>query len=544
MRAPGPTEPFQTPAWQQLLERAAQGAPDVRRRLLQDPDQARQLWLQAPEVGVDFSRHWVDTQDQALLNQWALERNVAAARDAMFQGRRVNTTEQRAALHHLLRWPDGSALSDPVAGEPQGVPQALTQVLTEVLQARRAFLTYADRVRADAAMTDVVHLGIGGSELGPQLAVQALATPQSKRLHVVSSLDPQELLAVLQQIQPHSTLFVVASKSFATLETMTNARAAKAWFLSQGGVDVARHFVALTANTGAAAAFGISTCFGLWDWVGGRFSLWSAIGLPVAIALGATAFEQMLAGAHAMDLHFLQAPLAANLPVQLALRDVWCRNLHHMASRCVAPYAYGLRRLPAYLQQLEMESNGKLVDLQGQRLTHSTAPVVWGEPASNGQHAFFQLLHQGTDTLPIELVLVKRAPADLPLYMAQHQPELLANALAQAQALTQGQGQERGSELPPYRHLPGNRPCTTLVLEALTPRSLGALLALYEHRVVVQAALWGINPFDQWGVELGKTLAQNISEHISQHMDSKQTSTSNSNTSGLDTASVAMLARL
>jgi glucose-6-phosphate isomerase len=406
-------------------------------------------------------------------------------------------------------------------------------------------LAFAESIRQDEQITDVVNIGIGGSDLGPQLAIQALEAfklgddPanhkfQPKRLHFVSSLDPQELMSVLRQVRPQSTLFLVASKSFTTLETMTNARAAKAWFLAEGGTDVARYFVALSANTQAAADFGISTCFGFWDWVGGRYSLWSSIGLSVAIAIGAQHFQDMLAGAHAMDQHFASTPLERNLPVQLALLDVWYRNFHGMGSRCVAPYAFGLRRLPAYLQQLEMESNGKRVDQQGQILPYSTATVVWGEPASNGQHAFFQMLHQGTDVVPVEFVVVKQAPPNLPSYMAQHQPELLANALAQAQALTQGVPPSLGGQdVPAYRQMPGNCPSTTLLLEALTPRSLGALIALYEHRVFVQASLWGINPFDQYGVELGKTMAKDIRQRMVSGDDV-----------GLDASTAAMLKRL
>jgi glucose-6-phosphate isomerase len=350
----------------------------------------------------DLSRNLLDASIISALNQLARERGVGAMRDAMFQGEKVNATEQRAALHYLLRWPDASprtaqqkhtqqvpaqgvqpdlALKGPsnaLLSAPLNVPSTLQATLQDVLDTRKAMLAFAESIRRDEQMTDVVNIGIGGSDLGPQLAIQALddfkqgvdsagQKIQPKRFHFVSSLDPQELMSVLRQVRPQNTLFLVASKSFTTLETMTNARAAKAWFLAEGGTDVARHFVALSANTQAAADFGISTCFGFWNWVGGRYSLWSSIGLSVAIAIGAQHFQDMLAGAHAMDQHFASTPLERNLPVQLALLDVWYRNMHGMGSRCVAPYAYGLRRLPAYLQQLEMESNGKRVDQQGQK---------------------------------------------------------------------------------------------------------------------------------------------------------------------------------
>jgi glucose-6-phosphate isomerase len=353
----------------------------------------------------------------------------------------------------------------------------------------------------------VVNIGIGGSDLGPQMAVLALDefVDHGKRFHFVSSVDGHELSRVLRQVRPESTLFLVASKSFSTLETMTNARSAKVWFEAQGGRDVGRHFCALTSNVAAAAEFGITTTVGFWDWVGGRYSMWSAIGLPVAIAIGPVRFRELLAGAHAMDEHFRQTPLEQNLPVQLALLDVWYRNFHGYSSRSVAPYHSGLRRMQAYLQQLEMESNGKRVDETGEILPYATSPVIWGEPAANGQHAYFQMLHQGSDVIPVEFIAVKKVAHTLP----EHHHKLLANALAQAQALMLGQ--EDGSG---HRHMPGNRPSSFLLLEELTPASLGALIALYEHRVFVAGSLWGINSFDQWGVELGKALAKAIEPRL------------------------------
>jgi glucose-6-phosphate isomerase len=324
---------------------------------------------------------------------------------------------------------------------------------------------------------------------------------------------------------PRHTLFIVASKTFTTQETMANAHAARDWFLSQGGSHIEKHFAATTTNVKAAAEFGIHTTFGFWDWVGGRYSLWSAIGLPIAIAIGAANFRALLAGAHAMDRHFAQAPLAQNLPVLLGLLDVWYRNFHGFTSRSVAPYHQGLKRLPAYLQQLEMESNGKCVDVAGTALPYGTSPVVWGEPGTNGQHAYFQMLHQGTDVIPVEFIAVKTAAH----HLADQHHKLLANCLAQSQALMLGKTAERPwakrrprrrrASTPPvlarHRSFPGNRPSTTLVLDALTPRSLGALIALYEHRVFTSGALWGINSFDQWGVELGKALCNQLLPRLS-----------------------------
>jgi glucose-6-phosphate isomerase len=324
---------------------------------------------------------------------------------------------------------------------------------------------------------------------------------------------------------------------------MANAEAAKAWFLAQGGTDTARHFAATTTNVEAAARFGITTTFGFWDWVGGRYSLWSAIGLPIAIAVGADAFRALLAGAHAMDRHFAETPLARNLPALLGLVDIWYRNFHGFASRSVAPYHQGLARFPAYLQQLEMESNGKRVDAAGAPLPFATSPVVWGEPGTNGQHAYFQMLHQGTEVVPVEFIAVKSAQHTL----ADSHTKLLANCLAQGQALMQGKSEaEAASEKAPtasatfdrtalarHRSFPGNRPSTTLVLDALTPRSLGALVALYEHRVFTTGALWGINSFDQWGVELGKALANQLLPRFA-----------SGDASGLDASTAALLQRL
>jgi glucose-6-phosphate isomerase len=389
-----------------------------------------------------------------------------------------------------------------------------------------AMLAYAQSVRADDAITDIVNIGIGGSDLGPQMAVLALDAfvLPGKRFHFVSNVDGHELDAVLKRIQPENTLFLIASKTFTTIETMTNARSARDWFESNGGKDVGRHFAALTTNVAAAKAFGIRTTFGFWDWVGGRYSVWSAIGLPLAIAIGEQGFREFLAGAHAMDQHFRSAALEQNLPVRLALLDIWYRNFHRFTSRSIAPYHSALRRLPAYLQQLEMESNGKCVDAQGQALRFATAPVLWGEPGTNGQHAFFQMLHQGSDTVPVEFVAVRKPRHALP----GHHELLLANVLAQAQALMVGQRDTGG-----HKNFPGNRPSTFLLLDELTPTTLGALIALQEQRVFVSGSLWGINSFDQWGVELGKVLAKDLQARL-------QTG----DVSGLDGSTAGLLQRL
>ncbi len=361
---------------------------------------------------------------------------------------------------------------------------------------------YVEAVRDTAAsgIRHVVNIGIGGSDLGPQMVVPALDAFVHPGLtfHFVSNVDGHDITPVLRKLKPDETLFIIASKTFTTQETMANAHAAKAWFTSHGGTDIAKHFAATTTNVKAAAAFGITTTFGFWDWVGGRYSLWSSIGLPIALAIGAEHFRALLAGAHAMDQHFAHTPAAKNLPMLLGLIDVWYRNFHGFTSRSMAPYHQGLKRLPAYLQQLEMESNGKRVALDGEALGYGTSPVVWGEPGTNGQHAYFQMLHQGTDVIPVEFILVKHPTHSL---VEQH-AMLLANGLAQAQALMTGKTTaEAAAEHPPtaskaidaevlakHRTFPGNRPSTTLMLDTLAPRSLGALIALYEHRVFTSGA--------------------------------------------------------
>lgn len=493
---------------------------DLREAFAADPQRFERWGLEAPEVFADLSKNLVDVATLRFLADLARECGLEKRRDAMFAGEAVNTTEGRAVLHTALRAPPGEG------------PHSLD--VHEVLE---AMLAYAEGVRDTAAsgITTVVNIGIGGSDLGPQMVLPALDafSHRGLKFHFVSNVDGHDIAPVLRQCDPRHTLFIVASKTFTTQETMANARAARDWFLAHGGLEVAKHFVATTTNVQAAAEFGVTTTFGFWDWVGGRYSMWSAIGLPIALAIGAANFRALLAGAHAMDLHFKQAPLERNLPVVLGLLDVWYRNFHGFGSRSVAPYHQGLKRLPAYLQQLEMESNGKRVDQRGEALPYATSPVVWGEPGTNGQHAYFQMLHQGTDPIPVEFILVKR-PSHTPeadggdtalqAQLARQHAMLLANGLAQSQALMQGKttAQAMGEKAPTasrtldaatlarHRTFPGNRPSTTLLLQALTPRSLGALIALYEHRVFVSGAVWGINSFDQWGVELGKALCNDL----------------------------------
>ncbi len=515
-----------TPAWAKLQQYYAEhGAKlDVRTVLRDDAQRVSKLSQAAPHIFADLSKNHLDDSSHALLMQLARECGVEQQRDAMLRGDAVNSTEKRAVLHTLLRQKQPSDQSNIAGAATDNI--ANNSKLKEVHAALSAMLAYAEQVRGDAQITDVVNIGIGGSDLGPQMAVLALQAYaiEGKRFHFVSNVDGHELAAMLKPLQPQSTLFLIASKTFTTIETMTNAQSAKAWFLAQGGVDTARHFAALTTNVPAAKAFGVTTTFGFWDWVGGRYSLWSAIGLPIAIAIGAEGFRHMLSGAADMDNHFATAPLEQNLPVRLGLLDVWQRNFQGYTSRCIAPYHSALRRLPAYLQQLEMESNGKRVDKDGHALGYATSPVVWGEPGTNGQHAFFQMLHQGTDVVPVEFIAVKTPTHQL----QNHHQLLLANAVAQAQAFLQGKFDQGG-----HKHFPGNRPSSFFILEALTPTSFGALIALYEHRVFVSGAVWGINSFDQFGVELGKVLATDIA----QRMDS-------GDVQGLDASTAGLLQRL
>ncbi len=468
---------------------------DMRRAFEQDADRFAHFSQSAPHVFADLSKNLWDRDSEALLLDLARATGLEAHRNAMFAGEAINTTENRAVLHTLLRRPANVAL-------PGDVPET-AQRLADVHSTLNAMLAFAEEVRSDTTITDVVNIGIGGSDLGPHMAVRALEEFRipSKRFHFVSNVDGHELHHVLQGLKAENTLFIIASKTFTTAETMMNARSALAWFAAQGGQDVAGHFVALSTNLEATRALGITTTFGFWDWVGGRYSLWSAIGLPMAIAIGEQGFREFLAGGHAMDEHFRTAPLAQNLPVRLGLLDVWYRNFYGFTSRCVAPYHASMGRYAAYLQQLEMESNGKRVALDGSTLTCATSPAIWGEPGTNGQHAFFQMLHQGADVLPLEIVVVRKASHPLP----GHQQKVLANALAQTQALMVGKASDDG-----HRHFPGNRPSTLILLDALTPTTLGALIALQEHRVFVSGSLWGINSFDQWGVELGKVLAKDL----------------------------------
>lgn len=522
------------PAWQALqthYESQIQYL-DLRQAFAQDPQRLDALSMQAPHVFADLSKNLWTTETEALLRQLATESQLTRKRDAMLAGDAINTSEQRSVMHWLLRTPaNGGQLSaSPVL---QAWPQEMHATLREVHDTLDQMLALAEQIRENKQITDIVNIGIGGSHLGPEVVVNALEDwiDTGKNFHFVSNVDGHELGHVLRRVKPRSTLFLIASKSFTTAETMLNARSARQWFLDHGGsadpqapCSIAQHFIALTRNVEAAAEFGIQRTLGFWDWVGGRFSLWSAIGLPIAIAIGSEQFRALLLGAHAMDAHFFTAPMESNLPVRLGLLDVWYRNFCQLSSRCIAPYSHGLRRLTAYLQQLEMESNGKGISKHGDRLVTQTAPVIWGEPGTNGQHAFFQMLHQGQDVIPVEFIALR----DGGKYLSEHHQSLVVNAIAQAQALMVGRSGE-GIE----KDCAGNRPSSFLLLERLDPVSLGALIALYEHRIFVSGAIWDVNSFDQWGVELGKKLATQL--HARQ---------SHNDWTGVDTSTRQLMKRL
>ncbi|WP_187968015.1 glucose-6-phosphate isomerase [Aquibium microcysteis] len=502
-----------------LKQHAETDAPqDLRRAFAVDPDRFGRFSLRLDDLLLDWSKTAVDARAMDLLARLARSAGLEARRDAMFAGEPINSTEGRAVLHVALRAPERAGFA--VGG--QEVMSEVHAVLGRMGRFAEAIRSGASAGAAGRPITDVVNIGIGGSDLGPAMATAALAPyHDGPRVHFVSNVDGAHVADVLKPLDPGTTLVIVASKTFTTVETMTNAQTARRWISSALGADaVAGHFAAVSTALDKVADFGIAEdrVFGFWDWVGGRYSLWSAIGLPLMLAIGPARFRAFLDGAHAMDEHFRSASLLDNLPVVLGLVGFWHRVVRGYPARAVIPYDQRLARLPAYLQQLDMESNGKSVALDGQPARMPTGPLVWGEPGTNGQHAFFQLLHQGTDVVPVEFIAA--AVGHEPELRHQH-ALLLANCLAQSQALMMGrileeakaQMSARGmasdtvDAIAPHRVFPGNRPSITILHRQLDPFTLGRLIALYEHRVFVEAQLFGINAFDQWGVELGKELA-------------------------------------
>jgi glucose-6-phosphate isomerase len=491
-----------------------------------DPARTQAYTVSAASWTLDYSRQWLNDAARDALFDLAGEAGLDEAREGLFDGRTLNRSENRPALHCLLRATDTSS--------------ELAEKLDEVRVCRRRMAAWVDRVHggeylgfSDEPVTDIVNLGIGGSDLGPRMVVDALR-PWHKgavQVHFCANIDPADLSSTLSSLNPARTLFIICSKTLTTEETLHNARKARAWLADAGADDnaMARHFLAVSTNLDAAASFGIPTdnILPLWDWVGGRFSLWSAIGWSIAFAIGNQRFEELLAGAEAMDAHFRTAPLSENMAVCLSLLEIWNVNFLGAENQAVVPYSHDLRGLPAFLQQLSMESNGKRVNREGHELGYDTAPVLWGAPGSNAQHSFHQLLHQGTALCPVDFILPMRACEESD---PEGQERLVANCLAQARALLIGKNRDRVEEtllgrgyaaaearqLAPHLVVPGNRPSSTLSCATLDPQTLGGLIALYEHKVFCSGHIWDINSFDQWGVELGKQISGDIYTAMSQ----------------------------
>ncbi|HEX6143665.1 MAG TPA: glucose-6-phosphate isomerase [Geminicoccaceae bacterium] len=524
------------PEWRALKEHAG----EIRKRHLRDlfersPERFARLSFTDDDLLVDLSKHRITRKTLGLLLDLARAADVEGWRERMFAGERINTTEDRAVLHIALR----NRANRPIEVDGEDVMPAVNGVLGQMRDFSEKVRNGEWRGHTGEAITDVVNIGIGGSDLGPLMVAEALkpfqrrgprvaegGAPGQNGLtpHFVSNVDGAHLVHTLEGLDPARTLFVVASKTFTTQETMTNAASARAWLVERLGDDAAvpRHFVAVSTNAAEVQGFGIdpANMFVFWDWVGGRYSLWSAIGLPIALVVGMDRFEELLAGAHAMDEHFRTAPLEANLPVLLGMVGVWYRNFLGASTQAILPYDQHLARFPAYFQQGDMESNGKGVTRDGTRVGHATGPIIWGEPGTNGQHAFYQLIHQGTELIPVDFL----AAAESLTPLGDHHDKLLANVFAQAEALAFGKTEaEARAELEreglaggaleallPHKVFPGNRPSTTILYRKLDPFTLGRLIALYEHKIFTQGIVWNINSFDQWGVELGKQLAKVI----------------------------------
>jgi glucose-6-phosphate isomerase len=511
-------------AWRALARHHEQVSGVHMRALFErDPGRAERFTLRLDDLLFDYSKNRVTEETMGLLVALAEQARLREWIERMFAGEKINTTEGRAVLHTALRNRSGR----PVLVDHR-------DVMPDVLGVLSRMRALSDRVRegewlghTGKPVTDVVNIGIGGSDLGPAMATEALRPywKDGLRVRFVSNVDGTHLTETLERLSPETTLFTVASKTFTTQETMLNARSARDWLVAGVRADgaVAKHFVALSANTEAAAEFGIAPAnvLAFWDWVGGRYSMWSAVGLPIAIAVGMDRFEEMLAGAHDIDEHFRTAPAGENIPVVMGLLGIWYHNFFGAETHAILPYDQSLHRLPAYLQQADMESNGKRVDRNGQPIDdYTTGPIVWGEPGTNGQHSFYQLIHQGTRLVPADFL----APTESHNPLGEHHDALLSNFLAQTEALMRGRTEEEAradlerpgpdpaavARLLPHKVFPGNVPTNSIMFRRLTPRTLGRLVALYEHKIFVQGVIWNINSFDQWGVELGKELARRI----------------------------------
>ena len=533
----------QSAAWQ-ALQSHYKTMRQIRMRDLfaDDPQRFVKFSLTCNDLLLDYSKNIITDETMALLMGLARQARLDEWRDRMFSGEKINVTEGRAVLHVALR----NRSNRPIYADGADVMPKVNAVLEQMRRFSAQVRGGDCRGYTGKRFTDVVNIGIGGSDLGPVMATEALKPygAGGLRPHFVSNIDGTHIAETLKRVDPETTLFVIASKTFTTQETVVNARTARAWFLEQARdqAAVAKHFVALSTNAKEVAAFGIDTknMFEFWDWVGGRYSLWSAIGLPIVLAIGMDNFEAMLAGAHDMDNHFHSAPFEENLPVIMGLLGIWYNNFFGAQTHAILPYDQYMHRFPAYFQQGDMESNGKRVSRDGEVVDYSTGPVIWGEPGTNGQHAFYQLIHQGTKFIPCDFL----APIESHNPLGEHHRILLSNFFAQTEALMRGKtaeevraelaaagmGSEELDRLLPHKVFPGNRPTNSLLFQKLTPHTLGALIALYEHKIFVQGILWNINSFDQWGVELGKQLAKVIQPELS---DEHAVRSHDSSTNGL-----------
>jgi glucose-6-phosphate isomerase len=514
---------------------------DLKALFKADGDRFSKFSLQFEDILVDYSKNRVTDETVALLIQLARECMLNNAIDAMFSGEKINATEGRQVLHTALR----NQSNTPVLVDGKDVMPEVNAVLKQMKTFSDAVISGAWKGFTGKQITDVVNIGIGGSDLGPVMVTEALKPYKTRlNLHFVSNVDGTHIAETLKGLDPETTMFLIASKTFTTQETMANAHSARDWFLAAGAkdADVAKHFAALSTNSKAVEAFGIDTAnmFVFWDWVGGRYSLWSAIGLSICLSVGFDNFEELLAGAHAMDNHFRTAGLEENIPVILALVGIWYNNFFEAETEAILPYDQYMHRFAAYFQQGDMESNGKSTDRNGKPIEYQTGPIIWGEPGTNGQHAFYQLIHQGTKLIPCDFI----APAQSHNPMGEHHNMLLSNFFAQTEALmngktidevvaelkTSGKSQQEIDNLAPFKVFEGNRPTNSILVKKITPRSLGSLIAMYEHKIFVQGIIWNIYSFDQWGVELGKQLAGKILPELK---GGEEISTHDASTNGL-----------
>ncbi|MEJ6821591.1 MAG: glucose-6-phosphate isomerase [Flavobacteriales bacterium] len=520
-------KPQELKAWQKLQKNSIYDKRTLKTRFYEDSERFAKYHVNWDGILFDFSKNQMGSETFSLFQELLEEAGVREAIQQQQSGEKINVTEDRAVLHTALRNMGDKAIFVDGKDVMPGVKASWAQLAA-----------FSNEVRSGAwkgftgkRIKHVVNIGIGGSDLGPRMVINALKPFQTEEItfHFVANIDGADLHEVLQKIDPETTLFIVASKTFTTQETMTNANSAKSWFLSNGGqdTDVAKHFVAVSTNAEGVAKFGIDTenMFGFWDWVGGRYSVWSSIGLPVVLAIGFQGFQEFLSGAHAMDKHVAEADWSENIPALMAVLGIWYRNFHNAPSHAILPYDQYLDRFAAYFQQGDMESNGKNVDRAGNRVNYPTGPIIWGEPGTNGQHAFYQLIHQGTDLIPADFITAKNCQHSL----RDHHPILMANFIAQTEALMKGKSrteveiemrqagisEEEVEKIAPYRVFEGNRPTNSIVLDEVNPYHLGQLVAAYEHKIFIQGFIWNIFSYDQWGVELGKVLAKTVYNELS-----------------------------